>query len=155
MNSRLDVFCFLHQKKKQVFWIDITAICQMDMCSARAGHFVQSLIIINMFGLGMKQGRIMLRDTNTDREWRWPPIRGRGRDLRDIRRISPVSCDLQHCSTCSVCCSVCGAQWGRGWWQQCHYCSASILRTSWPHFTMFPFKHNEWGGDAARHGVKY
>ena len=42
----------------------------MDMCGARAGHFVQSLIIINMFGLGMKQGRIMLRDTNTDREGR-------------------------------------------------------------------------------------
>ena len=59
------VFCI---RKKQVFWIDITAICQMDMCSARAGHFVQSLIIINMFGLGMRQGRIMLRDTNTDRE---------------------------------------------------------------------------------------
>ena len=29
----------------------------MDMCSARAGHFVQSLIIINMFGLGMERGR--------------------------------------------------------------------------------------------------
>ena len=59
------MFCYLHQKKKQVFWMDKTAICQMDMCSARAGHFVQSLIIINMLGLGMKQGRIMLRGTQT------------------------------------------------------------------------------------------
>ena len=45
--------------------MDKTAICQMDMCGARAGHFVQSLIIINMLGLGMKQGRIMLRGTQT------------------------------------------------------------------------------------------
>ena len=61
---------FSASEKKQVFWIDITAICQMDMCSARAGHFVQSLIIINMFGLGMKQARGLCLEghKHTDRE---------------------------------------------------------------------------------------
>lgn len=42
----------------------------MDMCSARAGHFVQSLIIINMFGLGMKRagGLCLEGHKHTDRE---------------------------------------------------------------------------------------